>query len=397
MHVLLIGGGIAGPVTAMALQRVGIEGTVFEAYPVVDPEVGSYLTVTANGLESLSAIGALDVVTEAGFPTRRNVLWNQSGRRLVTIPLDSTVPGSPPALTIKRSRLAYLLQEEAIKRGIDIEYGRKLTDAVEDKRGGVVATFEDGQTTRGDALVGADGINSVVRRVIDPTAPPGRYVGLTNFGGITLGAAEGLEPDGWHLIFGRRAFFGYQTTPSGDVVWFANVPGPIITPEERAGTTADQWKTALIDLFIGDVGPAVELIKAGELELAADNTHDLGHVPIWHRGSMIIIGDAAHAPAPTSGQGASMAIEDGIVLAKELSEQPTIFEAFRGYEDSRRERVEKIVAWGARGSSNKTPGAIGRMARDLMLRLFVKRFVTEESLSWMYDYRAFLPDRQVAG
>jgi 2-polyprenyl-6-methoxyphenol hydroxylase-like FAD-dependent oxidoreductase len=396
MHALIVGGGIAGPVTAMALQRVGIESAVYEAYPKADPEAGSYLTVTANGLEGISAIGALDIATEAGFPTRRNVLWNQAGRRLVTVPLDSTLPGSPPALTIKRSRLALLLQEEAIRRGIEIGYGHRLTSADSDQNGQVVATFQDGHTARGDLLIGADGVRSVVRKIIDPTAPQGRYVGLTNFGGVTTGAAGGLEPDAWHLIFGRRAFFGYQTTPEGDVVWFANVPRAIITQEERSTTTSEQWKVQLMDLFTEDVGPAVELIGAGELELAADNTHDLAHVPVWHRDSMVIIGDAAHAPAPTSGQGASMAIEDGIVLARELVGNPSISDAFAQYEKARRERVEKIVAWGARGSSNKAPGRFGRLARDLMLSLFVKRFVTEESLAWMYDYRVSLPESRVA-
>jgi 2-polyprenyl-6-methoxyphenol hydroxylase-like FAD-dependent oxidoreductase len=374
----------------MALQLVGIDSTIYEAYPKIDPKAGSYLTITANGLEGLREIGAFEIASEAGFPTRRNILWNQAGRRLVTVPLDSTLPGSPPAQTMKRSLLAHLLQEEAIRRGIEIEYGRRLCEAVEDQRGQVMATFEDGQFAGGDLLIGADGIKSVVRRTIDPTTPLGRYVGLTNFGGVTIGAAEGMEADAWNLIFGRRAFFGYQTTPRGDVVWFANVPRPIITPEERASTSMDDWRGQLIDLFKGDFGPAVELIGAGELELAADNTHDLEHVEVWHRKSMIVIGDAAHAPSPTSGQGASMAIEDGIVLARELRDERSIPDAFARYEKARRERVEKIVAWGARGSSNKTPGPFGRVARDLMLSLFVKRFVTEESLAWMYDHRVSL-------
>jgi 2-polyprenyl-6-methoxyphenol hydroxylase-like FAD-dependent oxidoreductase len=132
------------------------------------------------------------------------------------------------------------------------------------------------------------------------------------------------------------------------------------------------------------------LIESGELELAADNTHDLGHVPTWHRGPMVIIGDAAHAPAPSSGQGASMAIEDAIVLARNLHDQPTIHEALEAYEEERRQRVEKIVAWGARGSSHKTPGPVGRVTRDLMLPLLFKYAITEKSIGWMYDYRVRL-------
>jgi 2-polyprenyl-6-methoxyphenol hydroxylase-like FAD-dependent oxidoreductase len=390
MKALIAGGGIAGPVTAMALQQVGIDATVYEAYPPADPDVGSYLAITANGLEGLAAISAFDLAKSAGFPTRRNVLWNHRGRRLAEISLDSTREGSPTAHTMKRSRLASLLQEEAVRRGIRVEYGRRLADAALDPDGRVNATFQDGGDATGDLLIGADGIQSAVRQIIDPNAPTGRYVGLTNFGGFTAGAAGDIEPEAWHMIFGRSAFFGYTATPQGDVVWFANLPRPMITAEEKAATSLDDWKRQLIKVFASDTGPAVELIESGELELAADNTHDLGHVPTWHRGPMVIIGDAAHAPAPSSGQGASMAIEDAIVLARSLHDLPTIHEALKAYDEERRQRVEKIVAWGARGSSHKTPGPVGRLTRDLMLPLLFKYAITEKSMGWMYDYRVRL-------
>jgi 2-polyprenyl-6-methoxyphenol hydroxylase-like FAD-dependent oxidoreductase len=390
MQALIVGAGIAGPVTAMALQQVGIEATIVEGYPASDGDAGSYLTVTANGLAALQVIGVLDPGCGTAFPTRRNVLWNHAGRRLASLSLDSRLPGSPRALTLKRSRLARTLEDEAIRRGIRVEHGRQLRDAEMTPDGQVLATFTDGSTTRGDLLVGADGVHSVVRRIIDPGSPLGRYVGLTNFGGVTRGAAAGIEPEAWHLIFGRRAFFGYQATPAGDVVWFANVPQPRITPSERASTNPETWRARLSELYAGDAGPAVALIEAGELELAADNTHDLGHVPTWHRGHLIVIGDAAHAPAPTSGQGASMAVEDGIVLAGALRDAPSIPAAFASFEARRRARVERIVAWGAQGSSTKTPGAFGRLARDVALQLLFRYVVTERSLAWMYDDRVSL-------
>jgi 2-polyprenyl-6-methoxyphenol hydroxylase-like FAD-dependent oxidoreductase len=392
MKALIIGAGVAGPVTAMALQAVGIEAAVFESHPPSDGEVGSYFTVTANGLEALGEIGARELATAVGFPTRRNVMWNESGRRLASLPLDSSVPGSPAAHTMKRSQLARVLQVEAVRRGIQFEYGRRLIGAAPAADGRVTATFDDGSTAAGDLLVAADGVHSVVRRSIDPTAPASRYIGLTNFGGVTRGAAGRIEPEAWHLIFGRKAFFGYQATPDGDVVWFANVPRPEITPDERASTTESAWRLQLAGLFAGDAGPASELIEAGELELAADNTHDLGHVPVWHRGPMIVIGDAAHAPAPTSGQGASMAIEDAVALARELGRASSLEAGFVAYERLRRERVEKIVAWGARGSSNKVPGRFGRIARDAMLRMLFRWVITEQSLAWMYDYRISLAE-----
>ena len=119
----------------------------------------------------------------------------------------------------------------------------------------------------------------------------------------------------------------------------------------------------------------------------ADNTYDLGHVPIWHRGPMVIIGDAAHAPSPTSGQGASMAAEDGVILAKALRDLPSIGAALAEYELQRRQRVEKIVAFGARGSSAKVPGRFGRVMRDALLRVVFRFFVSERSMAWQFDHR----------
>ena len=101
---------------------------------------------------------------------------------------------------------------------------------------------------------------------------------------------------------------------------------------------------------------------------------------------MVIIGDAAHAPSPTSGQGASMAAEDGVVLAQCLRDLPAVPEALAAYEHRRRSRVERIVAQGARTSSAKTPGRVGRVVRDLALPLVFKLLVTERSMAWIYNH-----------
>ena len=197
------------------------------------------------------------------------------------------------------------------------------------------------------------------------------------------------------MIFGRRAFFGFQATPDGDAIWFVNWPRPAIEPAERAATTEAEWRAQLVDLVRDDRGPGAELIRSGRLELTADNTFDLPHVPIWHRAAMVVIGDAAHAPSPTSGQGAAMAAEDGVVLAMALRDRPTIDEALAAYETARRERVERIVAYGARGSSAKIAGGIGRVVRDVAMRLVFRVFVTDRSTAWLYDHRVDL-DRPLA-
>jgi 2-polyprenyl-6-methoxyphenol hydroxylase-like FAD-dependent oxidoreductase len=387
MHkVLIAGGGVAGPVTAMALQRAGMEAVVYEAHPPATGEVGSYLTVASNGLDALRAIGADEPVLAAGFPTPTNVLLSGSGRRLGAVGNGGRLADGTVSHTVKRPRLYRALHDEAVGRGIRIEYGRRLVGAEAPAGGGVVATFDDGTRATGDLLVGADGIHSATRRLLDPAAPAPRYVGLVNFGGYTPGGAGTSEPGTWQMIFGRRAFFGHVADPGGGTVWFANVPRPPVGAAERAATTAEQWRRQLVELFAGDHGPAGGLIADGFLELAGDSTHDLPSVPTWHRGPMVIVGDAAHAPSPTSGQGASMAAEDAVVLAQCLRDLPDLPRALAAYEGLRRRRVERIVAQGARTGRAKTPGPVGRVVRDLTLPLVFKLLVTERSQAWIHDH-----------
>src|SRR5262245_16548589 len=123
-HALIIGGGVAGPATALALQRAGLRATVFEAYPPTPVDVGSYFAISPNGLDALRTLDALHLAEASGIPTRKNVLWNERGQRLADIPL-----GAPYALTLKRSALGRALQDEAMRRGIDVQFGKRLVDA----------------------------------------------------------------------------------------------------------------------------------------------------------------------------------------------------------------------------------------------------------------------------
>ena len=388
MKALVVGGGIAGPAAVLALAKAGIESEVLERRPVVDPEAGSWFTVAPNGLDALEAIDVLDAVRDEGVPSRANVMYGATGRRLGNVSLGRPLANGVVALTMTRAWLAALVDRAAARRGILVRRGAEVAE-VTDAGDHVEATLTDGTVASADLLIGADGVHSRVRQAIDPRAPAARYVGLTNFGGITRNTpiANDLEPEAWHFIFGSRAFFGAHPTPAGDVVWFVNVPEPEITREQRRNTTEDEWARRLLSLVQGDAGPAAELISTGGLELAGDNTYDLGHVPTWFRGRMVIIGDAAHAPSPSSGQGASMALEDAVVLAQALRDHADVPAAFAVYEAARRERVEKIVAAGARSSSSKIPGPVGRQFQELMLRFAFRYMITDRSTAWINDHR----------
>lgn len=383
---LVVGGGVAAPVAAMALQRAGLHAIVYEAYERPSRDVGSYLGVATNGIDALQAIDAHQPVLATGFPTAVNVLVSATGKRLGTVSNGGQLADGTVAHTLKRATLARVLREEAERRGIRIEHGKRLVTAERTTGGTVAAQFDDGATASGDVLIGADGVHSTTRGLIDPAAPTGRYIRLTNFGGYTEAMQVQDEPGEWRMVFGKRAFFGYAVDPSGGIVWFANVPRPPIGPDERAATTTQQWTDQLVELFADDQCPTAEIISSGALEFAADNTHDLPSVPTWHNGSVVIIGDATHAPSPTSGQGASMAIEDAVVLAMCLRDISDIPSALATYERLRRDRVERTVAQGARTGRNKTSGPVGRALADVLLPVVFKLFVTEKKLAWMYDH-----------
>ncbi len=384
---MIVGGGVAGPVAAMALQRAGIDSVVYEAYAGGADDAGAFLTFASNGLDALHAIDAHHLVLEKGFPTPRMEIQSGTGKHLGSVPNGGTMSDGSVNQTLKRADLYQALRDEAVSRGARIEYGKRLVDAESTPDGGVVARFEDGTESEGDLLIGADGIHSCARRIIDPSAPGARYIPVLNIGGFAGGVRVQAEPGTFRMVFGKRAFFGYAVHPSGEVWWFANPPrADEPSRAELAAISSEQWREMLVDLFAEDDTPAVEIIRATPGKLAGWATYDLPSVPTWHRGTMIVIGDAAHATAPSAGQGASMAIEDAVVLARCLRDLPDISRAFAVYERLRRRRVERIVAHGARTSNSKAAGPVARVIRDMMMPMILKRVANGGSLTWMHDY-----------
>jgi 2-polyprenyl-6-methoxyphenol hydroxylase-like FAD-dependent oxidoreductase len=383
---LVIGGGIAGPVAAMALQRAGIQATVYEAHPQSAEGIGIFLTLASNGIDALRTIGADARALAAGFPTPGILLRSTTGKHLGTARTGLSLPDGTTSHTMKRADLYQAIRDEAAARGIVIQHGKRLSD-VQPAADGVRAIFEDGSDATGAVLIGADGVHSAVRRLIDPNAPAPTYVGLINLGGYTRGVPVDAEPGSYILIFGRRAFFGYLLAPDGEVWWFANVPrGDEPARGEVEAIPAEQWRHRLAELYAEDAGPAVRLVQASEIASKANPIHSVPHLPVWHRGRMVVIGDAAHAPTPTSGQGASLAIEDAVVVAKCLRDLPDPEQAFARFEALRRPRVERIIKVAARINSNKTAGPVARVVRDAVLPVVLKMTANTKQVNQQYRY-----------
>jgi FAD-dependent urate hydroxylase len=373
MRAIVVGGGLAGTATALALSKVGIEAAVCEAAGPADG-AGAWLTLASNGLDALVPLDLAETVATAGFATPGMVLRTASGRRLVEFPSSVPRPDGLQTTTIRRADLYRVLREEALRRGVPVSYGMRLTDAGPLPRGGVRARFTDGTDVTGDLLIGADGLRSRTRSLIDPAAPGARYTGLLNVGGYARGLDLGQQPGVMDFCFGRRCFLGYVTSPDGDVWWFTNPPSrqePTRTPD-----SPETWRPRLRELFEGDDLPMAELLEASDELFAGWPTYDVPRVPVWHREGMVLVGDAVHAASPSSGQGAAMAFEDALTLARCLRDLPTVPGAFAAYERLRRHRVERIVARGKRTGDAKAPGPVGRWIRDRVVMPLVAAHMT---------------------
>ncbi|MFX0574277.1 FAD-dependent oxidoreductase [Nocardia nepalensis] len=391
---LIIGGGIAGPVTAMALQQAGLEPVVCEAYEeAAAGQIGAYLTVAVNGLSALALLDAHHVVTEIGHPTATLSFSTSADKHITDLPIGGTLPDGTVTHSIKRRDMYRALNGEATRRGVRFEYGKRLVDAIT-TADGVRATFADGTAIEADVLIGADGIRSRTREIIDPTAPKAHFLGIYGLGGFvtdpTLHRELGLRPGVYSMIFGKQAFFGYFVAPDGEIWWFANMPRTQELSQQDSASTA-HWRARLVELLSADRGPAARIVAAtpDDTFVPAFNQYDMPTVAKWHNDKMVIVGDAAHAVASSSGQGVSMAVEDAVTLAICLRDIPDTAAALAAFEQRRRERVEKVVAYGAETSGDKASSGLGRLLVRLLTPYFLKKAAKAgvAPLNWMFDYR----------
>ena len=366
-RAIIVGGGLAGTATALALRRAGIGSTVHEAGTSAADGLGAWLTLAGNGMGALGTLGVADAVAAEGFPTPRMALRTASNRELVTFPAGSVRPDGRQAHTIRRADLYRVLREETVRLGIPLVHGAWLVGADHLPGGGVRARFADGSEATGDLLIGADGLRSVTRSLIDPGAAAARYTGLLNVGGYARGLDLGRPPGVMDFCFGRRCFLGSVTSPAGDVWWFTNPPSPEPGRGELAATSEEDWRARLLELFAADDLPVRALLDASDALFAGWPTYDIPRVHTWHRDGMVLVGDAVHAASPASGQGAAMAFEDAVTLALCLRDRPSPAEAFTAYERLRRTRVEAVVARGKRTGDAKAPGPVGRWVRDRLV------------------------------
>jgi 2-polyprenyl-6-methoxyphenol hydroxylase-like FAD-dependent oxidoreductase len=351
-RAMIIGAGPGGLATALALQRAGVEAAVFERTARVR-EAGSGLTLWPNALKALEALGAADAVRSVCIPMEGIALLSWHGRVLSATP-------RPVMERIGGETSVALLRAELIKVLLDlvghsvVRFDARCTGFRSDDAG-VTTLFADGREERGDFLIGADGLRSVIAAQMFGASRL-RYAGYPVWRGI----AQFQLPDRIGVTsMGPGAQFGYFPMSGRRVYWFASVNAPqgSIRPDS-------EHKSALLDQFGGWHEPIRDIIEATDAaRIVVTEIYDRKPLRRWGIGRVTLVGDAAHPSQPTLGQGACQAMEDAAVLGWCLRRYDVPPAALRAYERRRAPRANAMT------SQARLMGRLGRWRRQPMIWL----------------------------
>lgn len=299
-RILVIGGGTGGTATALALHKAGFDVEVHEAHPDSAEDLGAFLTLAGNGMRALAQIDATDAVTAIGFPLRSMRLLDAKGAEVANGPLGEADDPLLRFRCLRRGDLNSALQKEASRRGVPVRHGVRLA-SVEEGPDSVTARFTDGSSATGDLLIGADGVNSTVRKAIAPDVRP-VYAAQRVFYGMTRDARPPGEDGQFTMVRCSEAAFGYTVSPDGETYWFARVTDDPLTAEEL---TRGGWRDPLVSLLRRDTGPAADIVAAtgpGAGEVLVTNATEIPPGTPWRSARTLLVGDAAHAASPRPGR-----------------------------------------------------------------------------------------------
>jgi 2-polyprenyl-6-methoxyphenol hydroxylase-like FAD-dependent oxidoreductase len=359
--VIVIGAGVGGLATAIALRQAGIDVAVYERATEREKlQVGSGIHLWQNAVRALQQLEVADRVEAVGEVVER-MEWRKSGGGFIAawrVGELSRELGAP-AVGISRADL-YAALAGALDEGT-VRTGTECVGFDQDDQG-VTVRFADGREEHGDVLVGADGVNSLVRTSLYGKTEP-RFAGYTLYHAVVRSDQQPVPPYLFREAWGHGKRFGFYPV-KGKTFWFGMFKGPRVT-----SNTEPNQKATCLELYKDWLVPTEKLIEVTpEEDISHINIYGQKPLKQWSTGRVTILGDAAHAMTPNLGQGACQAIEDAVVLAKCLRAEPDVAAALRSYEQQRMGRTASIQtrAWWI-GSSGRWSNPLAVAVRDRIM------------------------------
>jgi 2-polyprenyl-6-methoxyphenol hydroxylase-like FAD-dependent oxidoreductase len=327
---LIVGGGIAGLTLAAALHAQGFEIELIERNSSWQA-LGAGMAIQPNAMRALHALGLDGAVADRGVALPRWGFCDRQGELLCEIDLQDFWNGVGAFIGIERTKL-----QEALLIGVaavPCRLGIFVTALLQD-RNGVSICFSDGSSGRYDLVVGADGISSGVRELAFGANPP---VGAGHIAWRSVVPMRPAKLSGLRFFFGDQCFFGLCPVGGGRTYGFGHVAEPHFHDDVRGRLARLRCR------FDGFAEPVQEFLTALERdEQVHCSTVEWVDQEEWHRGRVVLIGDAAHASTPMMGQGGGMAVEDAYVLTECLRSAETVEVALDRYVSRRKARVRWV-------------------------------------------------------
>ncbi|NMG18088.1 FAD-dependent monooxygenase [Brasilonema bromeliae] len=372
--IIIIGGGIGGAATALALHRAGLEPVVYERTKELQ-EVGAGIALWANATHILRNLDLLEDAIHVGYLTTNYQFNSQSGKELVNIAVDGF---ELPVIGIHRAELHQLLWRNVQEKFV-LEQTFKRLEQQEEK---IRAHFSSGLSVEGDALIGADGLRSRVRAALLGEQPP-IYRNFKTWRGLTDYIPGGYRPGYIQEFLGRGKSFGFMMLGKERMYWYAAARAPLAQPDAPSG-----HKKELETMFQDWFASVPELILAtDEANILTTDLYDRAPTQPWSKQNVTLLGDAAHPMLPTMGQGACTALEDAFVVAKCLREQADPITAFQQYESQRFPRTKLIVEQSLRaGKMGELDNPLSLLLRNTFMKLM--GVTISNSFKSLHAYRA---------